>query len=290
MLKKFFMFFLTFMLITALSACNKPNVTSENQTAVSNNETESQADTSGETADDTSSQLEESKDEVSSSTPSDNSDESQADTSSEDVSNFENPTSLSSELIKRIKNDWVYYISKGNPYSIDDVKLYYYGTYNEYMAFSISDPNILHPADIETDWFVDGVKFKLGSHKTFVLWKNGNFIYYKDAYTQGLISKDDLQAIADDYNNGRKDNGRCNSYCNPKKLQSVRGGNFMKKIISILLVLMILISNSIIVNASKREITFEENSEIIVEETTEIAKKQFSPELSKETLANIYNK
>ena len=114
-----------------------------------------------------------------------------------------NPPTLSETQKAKIKEDWISgYINPEPQHTADEVKIKYYGTYNGYIALTITDNYYGYPAEV-VDENIDGIIFHNLTGFGICIWDNGNTISLRSAYGQGLLSSRDLQDIEYYYRNGK---------------------------------------------------------------------------------------
>ncbi len=82
-------------------------------------------------------------------------------------------------------------------YTIDDIRIYAnYGCYNQAYVVSFSVPNAGVGWNLLHEYVVGGVSLVFPTTKVPYVWHNGYFYYLENAYNQGLLTVDDLEAIA----------------------------------------------------------------------------------------------
>jgi hypothetical protein len=97
---------------------------------------------------------------------------------------------LSAEVELQIKQDF----ADNWGASVESVKIYkYYGTYNESVVIMVQS------GALPTPWQdnIDGVIFKYNDGHPIIVWKSGQFYELREAYENDLLSKKDLQSIAE---------------------------------------------------------------------------------------------
>jgi hypothetical protein len=102
--------------------------------------------------------------------------------------------SLSRESELRIKQDWVNH--HNDSFNIDDVQIYQYlGTYNGSVVIVIN----ANPTQALSKWnFYESV-FYIQSGFPIHVWNNGTFYEITTAYTESLLTKQDVENIFADY-------------------------------------------------------------------------------------------
>ena len=101
---------------------------------------------------------------------------------------------LSSDMVKRIKDDWM----AEHPVSdrpAERIELTYYGTYNDCVVLSLFDPALMYHSGV-FDEEIDGVIFYGVSAYDMYIWHSGEFCLLREAYANGWISKEDLLNIS----------------------------------------------------------------------------------------------
>ena len=114
-------------------------------------------------------------------------------TTETDEAGFPNET-----LLARIENDYGKYLEKtyGKSNKYPPVVLCY-GIYNGCVPVMFSQMSL----DVMTDIEVVGIIFHYGSTNEIKVWKDGNFYSVQEAYDQGLLTREQVQTLADVHNN-----------------------------------------------------------------------------------------
>lgn len=80
-------------------------------------------------------------------------------------------------------------------FNVNDIPITYYGSYSGYEAvlYNLGSP-VITPID------VGGYLFNFGYSNVIMLYKDGSFIRFDDAYKQGKITLDDIKRLYEIYN------------------------------------------------------------------------------------------
>jgi len=108
---------------------------------------------------------------------------------------------LSSDMVKRIKDDWM----AENPVldrPAEWIELTYYGTYGDCVILSIRDYGLQYAEGGPDREDIAGVSFFYPQPYDLWAWNNGEFYHLREVYAKGWVSKVDVQSVAY-YFNGR---------------------------------------------------------------------------------------
>ena len=94
-------------------------------------------------------------------------------------------------LLQQIENDFA---ERGDRYPVKS----YYGIFNDCVPIMFMMPE-MGVYTIET---VAGVDFHYGGSNKIRIWKDGEFFYIKEAYEQGILTKDQVAELADIHGKG----------------------------------------------------------------------------------------
>jgi len=105
---------------------------------------------------------------------------------------------LTAETEAKIKQDYLSFDVSTDPVTTaEDVVLrYYYGTYDGSVATKIGYWFYGYLAVIIYE-HIDGITITYPSTHKILVWNDGNFYNLQEAYDNGLLTKDDIQRIAD---------------------------------------------------------------------------------------------
>ena len=102
---------------------------------------------------------------------------------------------LSSDMVKRIKDDWM----AEHPVSdrpAEWIELTYYGMYGDCVVLSIFDYGLQYPEGGPDREDIAGFSFFYPQAYDLWVWNNGEFYHLREVYAKGWISKVDVQNVA----------------------------------------------------------------------------------------------
>ena len=102
---------------------------------------------------------------------------------------------LSSDMVKRIKDDWMA-VHPVSDRPAEYIKLTYYGTYGDCVVLSIFDYGLLYPDGGPDREDIAGFSFFYPQAYDLWVWNNGEFYHLREVYAKGWVSKVDVQNVA----------------------------------------------------------------------------------------------
>ena len=109
---------------------------------------------------------------------------------------------IDEELRKRVEADYTSYLCEKNNWDKDKTSAYirnYYGIHNGCVV-AVFDGNYMTPYPMISEE-VAGFTFTYGSTRMIEVWKDGEICTLKEAYTNGLLKKNDIKRIAEIHEN-----------------------------------------------------------------------------------------
>ena len=109
---------------------------------------------------------------------------------------------IDEELKERVEADYTSYFCEKNNWDKEKTSAYirnYYGIHNGCVV-AVFDGNYMTPYS-ETCEEIAGFTFIYGSEQTIEVWKDGEIYSLKEAYTNGLLRKKDIERIAEIHEN-----------------------------------------------------------------------------------------
>jgi len=104
------------------------------------------------------------------------------------------PKRLNNETVTQIKEDALNLIYTDSSYSIKDFKIFCYGTFNGHIVIMIYNQSV--GFNYSPNYDILGIRY-LSKEEYILIWKKGEFHRLSPVYKQGLLTRPDLEEIAD---------------------------------------------------------------------------------------------